>query len=528
MAANITLVIDAQSAKALDAVTQLGQRVLKNETAMAQLGQKTKNTNDDISGLSRVAKNLTTDLLGIAGISLSAGALISGLIEIEERLTRIGEKAMDTTAELMKLGAIQPAGLSDERMKMAAAVGAKDSPEAIKTIAPMAAEFQKITGDSDEGFNKALRGADLVYTLEDLGISKEASTDVMQQSMKYGLDEDRAASLVLMARKEAKMEAEDYARIAGKSGTFDSPEMALASTIALSNDPAFANTRQASGAVRGIGSLIDKDTVDIAGWKSMGDQERMQSLFSLRGQDDEQLKQTLGVGDGEIDAVKSLIEHQSEYMAAMEKINNVAPGYVQSEYDRMVAEVPMFAKKEQRDQALGMAEYEQLYGKTGEKGADIALSAAELGQNVVANPDIPEKMKHFPMIGLLNEKNELRAPYRWMAEVVQKYSGFSKEELDAMMTKQEQAANPEVTGTFEKVDRILAPPEPAPAPERPAPRRRRAVVNGQTFVDTENGIDIRLAEKSELERLNKNIEQLNSNLLSEPGRRRFTRQIGQE
>lgn len=384
--ADVTLVIDAETAKAMRELAKFAQEQRKVEDNSDQMTRKSRKASDEVGFFGTQVGRATAAIGGMVAAGLSVNKVIDLVTQLDEKLGNV-KQSSDAAANALLPLAVQVAGKEGgDFVRKTAIAGARAglSPEETGKIANTIKSIQ----GSD--FEKDFATAAL---LRNLGVKGEDAAPIIQAGITRGLGSQRAADLAVAASDLAPWDPATVARVIPKTLGFSSLESALSGAAMLKT--AGVVDEQLPASTEALSRALSKNESELAKrfkLKGLGEGERIERLAQLaRDSGDEaeflrRLPERAKLGEEEGRALRAVLSTQLRGDATFGEFEGVLrgtqPGAAQRRLDLAMQENPAMRAEMESRIARETFAAAQIYGPLGAQAREHEARKQALGMQM--------------------------------------------------------------------------------------------------------------------------------------------------
>ena len=352
---DVTLVIDADTAKAVRDLVKLAQSQGTLERKTKELGETSKKSGkeaaDALENMTNSGNKATTSLGGVTQATTSLAKSIGGMIAGSVGLGTVAQLARevaanfkaaavegDRVAKAMLPLSVQTAGKEAGASARALLMGAKEglTPEESGTIANT---LKSIQGSN---FVKDFQTA---AVLKNLGVEGQDAAPIVQAGVVRGIGSMRAADLALGAADLASWAPADVAKVIPKTLGYASMEEGLAAGATLRT--AGIPMEQMPASVEALGRVLNKDATPLAKkfhLKGLSAEQRLDLLSAkadASGDRDEYIrklpeKYKLGEEEGRALVAALSVKPEARFGKNLAALRGIKAGDAQARLDKVM------------------------------------------------------------------------------------------------------------------------------------------------------------------------------------------------
>jgi len=439
--ADSTLVIDAETGKAIRELVKLTQAQEKVEKGNKNLGKEFAETSRQSDKMSQSAGAVTGKLKGmVAGFaSLATATQIVAALNAELKQTvDLSDKAAKGTAAFATQIANDPNAANILKGTRLQGAGYGLTPQETGEIANV---IKAAGGSLDKDFATAAR-------LNQLGVQSQDAAAIVQMGITRGMGSDKAASLALTATDLSPTDMATIAKVAPKTRGFQTAEAGLAGAATLST--AGITPEQLPAATEALGRVLNKEQSALTkkfGLQGMSEAERLATLSRAADASGDraafirQLPEKYKLGEEEGRALQAVLGQGDKYFESERALRATGAGDLEARHQRLRDVDPMFAQSEDARIAAETSKMADIYGPTA--GVAQANRASRLERGARMQREHPYLSK---IPGMVDEES---GEIGWLGQGMYNQFGWMGPGAD----KQQGRTNDEVRQLREALDR---------------------------------------------------------------------------
>lgn len=390
--ADVTLVIDGDTAKAVRELAKLAQEQKRlNETTQTynkttkEGSRESKGMSDSLKGLSGTIADVAKGATGMLTAWMSIDGIVSAVQQWDAALDGVAKKQREIAAA-QKAYAAESAGSMTKGQYLQ---NARDVAAHGKAVGIGPGDMAGIydTASDIAGNDPALRKrtAQQLANLRNLGVEAGAADEMQSQFMGYGKSPEQAAALALKGAQLTELSPTAVAKVSAAGDEFKSPEAALAVAGALRRGGG-VTPKEIASVTESVGTALtgskasdklrrmykaqglDYDTLSV--------DDKIRAMATLGG-DAKSLKKR-GLSEAEAAAMAKVIPQAGLVQANMGDLSNLPDNLTEQQLSAMYAD-PVMAEERKAREAKAGAEFNAMYGPNAERARALAQSKRDLG-----------------------------------------------------------------------------------------------------------------------------------------------------